>query len=532
MLKTLIRKQLLEINKSFFYDYRRNRAKTKGRIVTSILLYLVLLVGVLGGMFTVMAGSMAGPLSEAGFDWLYFLIMDGVAIILGIFGSVFSSYSSLYLAKDNDFLLSMPIPVRHIMVARLLGVYLMDLMYTLVVLIPMCIMYWIAVPASVASIVGPIVLTVMTTLFVLVLSTGLGWVVARISLKMKNKSLATTFIALAGIGLYYFIYFKAVNIIQDFINNITSMEIKIEGAVKPLYFIGKTGAGETVPMLVVSAVVIVLTVAVYLILNRTFIKIVTTKTGASRTVYKGDSSKARSADKALLFRELKRFTSSSTYTLNCGMGALMMVLAAVFLLIKGTFVFGTISELFGGGEAVIPVVAGGIICAMMAMVDITAPSVSLEGKTIWISQSLPVSSMQILNAKLKTQLLISLPPAVLLAISEAIVLKLGIVDSILVVVLSIAAAIAQAQFGLFMNLKNPNLNWTSEMMVIKQGLGIFIALFAPMILGVVIIFSGIFLANAIGGTLLLGIWLVLTVVLAVLLDRWLRKRGTVIYESL
>ena len=140
MLKTLIKKQLLEINKIFFYDYRRNRPKTKQGIIVSILLYGVLLLGVLGGLFSMLAYSMAGSMVAAGFDWLYFLIMDGIAIILGIFGSVFSTFSSMYLAKDNDLLLSMPIPVRHIMASRLLGVYLMDLMYTLVVLIPMSVM--------------------------------------------------------------------------------------------------------------------------------------------------------------------------------------------------------------------------------------------------------------------------------------------------------------------------------------------------------------------------------------------------------
>ena len=101
MLKTLIKKQLLEINKSFFYDYRRNRPKTKQGIIMSILLYGVLLIGVLGGLFSMLAYSMAGSMVAAGFDWLYFLIMDGIAIILGIFGSVFSTFSSMYLAKDN-----------------------------------------------------------------------------------------------------------------------------------------------------------------------------------------------------------------------------------------------------------------------------------------------------------------------------------------------------------------------------------------------------------------------------------------------
>ena len=92
MLKTLIKKQLLEINKSFFYDYRRNRPKTKQGIIISILLYGVLLIGVLGGLFSMLAYSMAGSMVAAGFDWLYFLIMDGIAIVLGIFGSVFSEH--------------------------------------------------------------------------------------------------------------------------------------------------------------------------------------------------------------------------------------------------------------------------------------------------------------------------------------------------------------------------------------------------------------------------------------------------------
>lgn len=60
-------------------------------------------------------------------DWLYFALMGLLAILLGSFGSVFNTYSGLYLAKDNDLLLSMPIPVNAIMGARLLSVYLLGL---------------------------------------------------------------------------------------------------------------------------------------------------------------------------------------------------------------------------------------------------------------------------------------------------------------------------------------------------------------------------------------------------------------------
>ena len=68
-------------------------------------------------------------MTSVGMDWLYFTLMGLMAIFLGAFGSVFNTYSSLYIAKDNDFLLSMPIPVKIIMGSRLMSVYLIGLMY-------------------------------------------------------------------------------------------------------------------------------------------------------------------------------------------------------------------------------------------------------------------------------------------------------------------------------------------------------------------------------------------------------------------
>ena len=75
--------------------------------------------------------------------WLYFALMGLLAILLGAFGSVFTTYSGLYLAKDNDLLLSLPIPVNTLIAARLLGVYLMGLMYSGVVMLPAIIVYWV-----------------------------------------------------------------------------------------------------------------------------------------------------------------------------------------------------------------------------------------------------------------------------------------------------------------------------------------------------------------------------------------------------
>ena len=136
MLKLLVKKQLTEIFRAYIYDAKKNRARSKAATVGYIIFFVLLMVGVIGGMFTVLSLAMCRSMAEAGMSWFYFAIMGLMAILLGAFGSVFTTYSSLYLPKDNDQMLSLPIPVDTLIAARLLGVYLMGLMYSGVVVLP------------------------------------------------------------------------------------------------------------------------------------------------------------------------------------------------------------------------------------------------------------------------------------------------------------------------------------------------------------------------------------------------------------
>ena len=219
MVKILLKKQLTEIFRSYFYDAKKNKARSKAAITGYIVLFVILMVGILGGMFTFLSVALCKPLSAAGLGWLYFAIMSLLAILLGAFGSVFNTYSGLYLAKDNDLLLSMPIPVGTIMVSRLLGVYLMGLMYSGIVIIPAAAVYIAAVDHSVFTVISCIIFVFLISLFVLTLSAALGFVVAKISLKLKNKSFITVIVSLLFLGAYYFVCFKAQDIISDLVAN-------------------------------------------------------------------------------------------------------------------------------------------------------------------------------------------------------------------------------------------------------------------------------------------------------------------------
>lgn len=164
----------MEIFRSYFYNAKKNKAYSKGVTAAYIVMFVILMVGVLGGIFTGMALMICKPMAEAGMEWFYFALMGLTAILLGAFGSVFNTFSSLYLSKDNDLLLSLPIPVPVIMISRLMSVYLMGLMYSGAVTLPAVIVYLVTVETSVKTVTGGIFYLVLISIFVMTLSCALG----------------------------------------------------------------------------------------------------------------------------------------------------------------------------------------------------------------------------------------------------------------------------------------------------------------------------------------------------------------------
>jgi len=534
MLKTLLKKQLLELNKNIFFDSKKGRLRTKKQIIRLVIFYVFLFYVLLGGAtFGSMAFGLATSLVRDGHSWMYFLIMTIITVIMGVIGSVFSTYSSLYLSSDNDLLLSLPVPIRYILYSRLAGVYLTGLLFASIVMLPTMIVYYIMTPASFSTVLCPIILAIDSTIFIFILSVGLGWIVAKISTKVRNKSAVTTIVALTLVVLYYYFYIKAMNNIQAIMFTLSEFaSTKPTGFAAILYHIGSAGSGSLSSALYVSAVLIVILILVFILLDKTFIKIVTTKTGAAKIVYKEKQAHERSAFKALLFKETRMLVSSSTYMLNTALGTVLMPAAAVFLLIKAQLIRDVANQLFGEVSGMVAVMFVGIITMLLSMNTISTPSVSLEGKNLWITKTLPVTSLQVLRAKMFNHLMFTLPVAMILAIALCFSAALPIVQSVLILICTFSACLTTAQFGLFLNLKKPNLNWTSEVMIIKQSLSVMFYMFSIWGLSALQIVSALFLAPRIGGMIVLVFWTVVMTAFAFILNNWMKKRGTQIMDNL
>ena len=532
MVNVLLKKQLFEIFRSYFYDAKKNRPRSRASTILFFVLYAVLMIGFVGGMFVLLAWSICQPLVASGMGWLYFTLFAGLAILLGVFGSVFNTFSSLYQAKDNDLLLSMPIPIRAILASRLLGVYLMGLMFSGVVLLPAVIFYWCAADASPSAIAGGVMLVLAVSLFVLVLSCVLGWVVAKISLKLKNKSFITVLVSLVFFGLYYFVCFRSQALIGSLLLNAASVGDKIKGSVYPLYLFGRVGCGDGVAMLIVSAVVIALLALVWYLIARSFLNIATASGNTAKAVYREKAAMQTTPAAALLRKELGRFTASPLYMLNCGLGTVFLLILAVAALIMGREVFLMMNALFAGSEDFVPVLAALCLCLLAGSNDITAPSVSLEGKSLWIAQSLPIDPWQALRAKLGLHLLITELPLMLCAACVAVVSGLDFLHGVLLIVVPMVYVVLSAAFGLTMDLKRPNLTWTNEITVIKQRLTVLLAMLGGWVYAVVIGLLYLLVLPSWSAAWYLLACTVLTALLTALLLRWLRTRGAAIFAAL
>ena len=234
----------------------------------------------------------------------------------------------------------------------------------------------------------------------------------------------------------------------------------------------------------------------------------------------------------MLGKELGRFTGSANYMLNCGLSTLLLPIAGILLLVRGGAVADVLSDIFGSGGSV-PVLLTAAVCLVCSMNDMAVPSVSLEGKSLWVSRSLPVDAWTALRAKCGMQLLLTVPGAVFAALCSAIVTRSDLLTGLLMVVFCAIFASFSAYLALYIGLHNVNLVWTNEISVIKQGVQILVALLAGWLLPVLFVLPYMLLLNGdFNPTAYLALASLLFAAAALVFRRWLRTKGVMRFESL
>ena len=536
MLNALFRKQMMEIGAMFLRNRKTGGVRRGRGAVGFLILYAFAFLSV-AFIFFMMADSLASALVPAGFGQLYFAMMALFAVAFGVFGSVFNTYAGLYQAKDNELLLSMPVPPAKILLARLFSVSLMGLLYESLVWLPAVIVHHVRAGFSPVRLILQLAAGAFLAMLVMALTCFFGWIVALISVRLKNKSFLTVLFVLIFLAGYYVLYGNAYRILASILANPEAVESGVRSWAYPFWAAGCAAAGKALSLLPLCLIAVAALSVTWIVLERSFLRIATSNRGAAKKVYREKAARQGSVRSALFVKELRRFTASATYMLNCGLGTVFLLAAAVVLAIYAGKIRSGLDMFRDSGEfqAVLPYLphyAAGALCFLATMNDITAPSVSMEGKSLWIVQSSPVRPWDALAAKLQLHILVTLIPLSAAGIVCCAVLGLSLPASLLVLAAGAAFTVFSAAAGLCLNLLMPNLDWTNETVPLKSSMPVLIMIFGSW--GVILALAALVFALSLvlpplAALAVAGVLLALADVLLLL---WLKRRGSAIFASL
>lgn len=482
MFKALFRSRMLALVSLLF---SRSASKKDDKFAKLKLVGFILVLGYAGFAFMMMFALYFGELAAAffplGLGWLYFTLFLMAALVLMFVGSVFVTKSQLYEAKDNDFLLSLPIPPSYILASRMLMLLVFNYLIEIVVAAPALVMWLRVSPASALQLVSFVLLFLFLPLLALALSCFFGWLLELVTGRLQKTSLITVLFSLIFLGAYMYFFSRANVYIQQLVLKGSAVADTL-GAISPLFWMGNAVAAPSLLHLLLTLVVFVIPfLLVYWMLSLTFLNLATTKRSAAKKEYKAQAMRSSSLSSALLRREFQRLLASPPYMLNAGLGLVFILVAGGALLVKKTMVLDLLDQLRIPAGSLAVILALGL-CLMASTVNFTASSVSLEGKTLWIIKSLPVPYEDALKAKLKLHVYLTVPPMLLAVAAAAYVFSLSPFDVLPLVVASVFYVMLTANLGLMANLHHVKLDWSNETMVIKQSISVLLSMLYSMML--------------------------------------------------
>lgn len=441
---------------------------------------LIAFVGLyLSGLYSCMLLDVLAPLNM---EVLLFIFMGIGALVGGLLFTTFAVKGVVFGGRDNDLLLSMPVPSTMLMASRVAAIYLENLLFSFFVLVPAGVACAILTESGVGRdllfwvrlLIAVLALPLLDT----ALSVLLGALVAFLSAKIsKGRALGQNIVM--GVYLLAVLWF-AFNL-NGLMNELTASAAGLREAMvwaEPLVWMGDGIMGDWGLLLAFTACCAVPFALVVFGLGRVYRQAVTAfQARSARNDYKLAAQSAAGQKKALLKKEARRFFGTPMYFWNAGMGLIMLLAAAAAALVKQGDLRKLAAEV--EGMPVLPLAAA-VIGFCLCTCCITAPSFSLEGKCLWILREAPVKEKTLVWIKTGFQLLLSLPCALIASVCIAFALALPLWQGAVLFLVSALFAIGQACFGTLMGLTFPKLDAPNETVVVKQSMAVMLTMFVPM----------------------------------------------------
>lgn len=109
-----------------------------------------------------------------------------------------------------------------------------------------------------------------------------------------------------------------------------------------------------------------------------------------------------------------------------------------------------------------------VVSTLMSMTSITSCSISMEGKTFWQIQTLPIRNREVYLGKILANLIVAAPFYIISVFFICLSVPADVLTYIKIAIVPAVYLLFTATVGIRVNLKFPVLNWDNEVRVVKQ----------------------------------------------------------------
>lgn len=501
---------------------RRSSIKKSKALYAGLVLFTIM-VGGIAFFYVYMIGSV---LKEHGsLNVLPQLTMALTSIVV-MMTTVFKVKGTIFGFKDYDMVMSLPVSTGSIVASRVIILYGINMYFVLMLLVPMTVAYGILARPDYSFYIMSILTFFLVPMVPVIIASILGTIITYTASRFRSTNAVGIIIAFAVL-LAYMGFTMSFRGSGEDLANIGGMLSGQVNSIYPLadYYMKAVCEGDFISFGFFAVISVASFLLYSYVIGKLFKKVNTdVTTGRYRANYALGELKTSSPLRALYVKELKRFFSSSVYVLNTSFGIVLLTIASIAAF------FVDIEQLAGGveGAAMLRQLLPVAVSFCVVMSSTAASSISLEGRNLWILKSLPVNERCIFHSKILVNLTIT-APALLDSILLAVALRLRPAQGLILFLVSAVCAIFISLFGLWTNLRFPNLDWTTETLVVKQSAAMLISIFS----GMAAVGLQFLLFVAAGGTVrTYAIYLSVIIILCLLIYRSLMIDGIRRFKAL
>ncbi|MCL1948855.1 MAG: hypothetical protein FWF59_03900 [Turicibacter sp.] len=399
------------------------------------------------------------------------------SLLFAFMGAILKSANIIFQAPDLEFWRSTPMSLGRVLLGKTLIAYLFEMAPALFFMIPPIILVGNAMGLG----AGFYLLGILGTLLLPIpaFSLGLlGGLLLQLLFKGRAKVLLVGLLCLAVIVLSFTLQSDTLSRLTDWLLVTTWLTALTSHFLDFVLFPSLLGTGGYV------ALHLVLFLLVTRLAAHFFDPIQHLFSPRFKAVQKQAGYGGQTPERALFRREAKRYFSTSILLLNTLFSSVILVILTVALLLNRESAMDIV-DIVGaqlGFETLSLPYLGVVIAALMGLTNITASSISLEGKQFSLLKSFPVPVMTVFWSKMKLNLAINLVSLGVCLPFIFWVLPFTGMEMLLTAWLAIGFAFFPSIFGLLVNLKLPVFDWQSETAVVKQSMSVMVATFANLVL--------------------------------------------------